>query len=69
MEKKVPKVWEKIILKIYWSLAQVYIKEIEKVDWWYHYKWELRWRDENNKSLDNPITIEWFMDEYGNYWD
>ena len=69
MEKKVPKVWEKIILKIYWSLAQVYIKEIEKVDWWYRYKWELRWRDENNKFLDNPITIEWFMDEYGNYWD
>lgn len=69
MDKKIPKVWEKIIVKIYWSLVQVVIRSLEKVEWGYRYKWELKWRDGWNNMVSNPITIEWFMDENCNYWD
>lgn len=81
MEKKTPKVWEKIVTKIWWSTIQVLIKELKEIEWGYWYKWVIKWYDksdygktdartqEKQKNMFHDITIEWYMDEYGNRWD
>lgn len=66
-EKKEPKVWKKIVLKLYWSTVQVLIKAVRKVDIWYRFRWEFKCLDEYRR-LSHPINIEWYIDEYGNWW-
>lgn len=66
-KKKIPKVWEKIVFKLYWSTIQVLIKQCKKIEWWYWYRWMIRWYDEFRKMW-HWITLEWKVDEYWNYW-
>lgn len=83
MEKKQPKVWEKIVLKIYWSTVQVLIKHLDKVKDWWEFSWvivskddswygksdlEVEWQ-QKSKRLHNEIKITWRIDEYGNWWN
>ncbi len=78
MEKKVPKIWEKIVTRIYGSTIQVLIQDLKKTDKGYRYKGVIRWFDDNSefkdwnkwkKSMLHDVAIEWYMDEYGNWWD
>lgn len=83
MEKKQPKVWEKIVLKIYWSTVQVLIKHLDKVKDWWEFSWVIVSKDESGygksdlevewqqkpKRLHNEIKITWRIDEYGNWWN
>ena len=66
-KKKTPKVWEKIVFKLYWSTIQVLIKQCKKIEWGYRYRGLIKCYDEYRRMW-NHITIEWKVDEYGNYW-
>jgi len=66
-EKKVPKVWEKIVFKLYWSTVQVLITQCRKIESGYRYRWRIKCYDERRR-IWNFITIEWKVDEYWNYW-
>ncbi len=83
MEKKEPKVWERIVLKIYWSTVQVLVTHLTKIKDGYKFTWVIKCKDfDKNKDwkevtredkppfrfLHNEISIEWYMDEYGNWW-
>lgn len=66
-DKKVPKVWEKIVLKLYWSTVQVLIKAVRKIEEGYRFRWEFKCLDEYRR-LWHPISIEGKVNEYGNRW-
>jgi len=83
MEKKTPKVWEKIVLKIYWSTVQVLVTHLTKIKDGYKFKWVIKCKDYDKdknwkevvredkppfRFLHNELSIEWHIDEYGNRW-